>query len=113
MENERNELYNTPRAGRAGRRLAAQTVIPDRSKASFELADLLQGAGVKSGEDAVDYLAVRFLRVPLSERRRGAILEFVRGELAGKTIDYDAEGTEAMLRQLLHLIMSVPEYQLS
>jgi hypothetical protein len=113
MENQRNELYNTPKAGRAGRRLAAQTVIPDRTPASFELAAQLRRAGVESAEEAVDYLAVRFLRVPLSERRREAMLQFMRGEIAAPKIDYEAAGTEATLRRLLHLIVSVPEYQLS
>jgi hypothetical protein len=110
---ERTEDYNTRSASRVARRLAVETVKVDRTPADFDLSALLRAAGVESGEEAVDHLTVRFLRVPLSEKRRVAMLDFIRAELPGSTIDYDAEGTEAALRQLLHLILSVPEYQLS
>lgn len=108
-----SQEYDSPTASRAGRRRAAQTVRIDRRPAVFDLAGQLREAGVRSGEDAVDYLAVRFLRVPLSEQRRHAVLDFIEGELDGKPIDYEAAGTEEALRALLHLVMSAPEYQLS
>jgi len=108
-----SQEYDSPTASRAGRRRAAQTVKIDRRPAVVDLAGQLREAGVGSGEDAVDYLAVRFLRVPLSEQRRAAVLDFIEGELDGNPIDYEAPGTEEVLRSLLHLILSAPEYQLS
>ena len=108
-----SEEYNSPQASRAGRRRASRTVRLDRQAAVFDLSSLLRSAEVQTGEEAVDYLAGRFLRVPLSAQRRGAMLDFVATELGEATIDYQAESTEETLRSLLHLIISVPEYQLS
>ena len=105
--------YNSPMASAAGRRRANRTVRPDRSPAEFDLASMLHADRVRTGEDAVNYLSGRFLRVPLSEQRREALLDFINTEFAGSKIDYDAEGVEQTLRGLLHLIMSAPEYQLS
>lgn len=91
---------------RAGRRRANRTVRLDRRLAVFSLSDLLRDAEVRSGEEAVDYLVGRFLRIPLSAQHRGAMLDFIGGELSGKLIDYQAAGTEETLRGLLHLIIS-------
>jgi len=79
----------------------------------LDLAAMAQGGGLETAGDAVDFFERRFLRIPLDERDHAALVEFLEQRLGGARIDYRSAALEESLRELVHLIMSTPEYQLS
>ncbi len=81
--------------------------------ARFRISDDLKEAGVSDASGAVRYLSERFLRVPLRAADRRALESRMRELAGGKRLDLDDPATERGLRELLHLLMSLPEYQLS
>lgn len=82
------------------------------SAAGIELATLAKQAGVKSAAELITYLEARFLRVALAEADRTRLIEFAR-KTAGEKINFADAKTEQQLRLVLHLILSMPEYQLA
>ena len=74
---------------------------------------MLKGAGVKTGDEAVDYLMRRFLNVELHASRKQAIADFMKAEAGPGALDYSDSKTDATLRRLLYLILSAPEYQVA
>ncbi|HKQ74102.1 MAG TPA: DUF1800 domain-containing protein [Blastocatellia bacterium] len=81
--------------------------------AIVSLTAMAKSAGVKTADDAVDYFLLRFLRVAPPDEARTALVEFVKKQWGGPQINYGAATLEKSLRELAHLIMSTPEYQLS
>jgi uncharacterized protein (DUF1800 family) len=81
--------------------------------AKLDLAALVKGAGAKTVTEAVDYLALRFLRLPLTPPDRQAVIAFLQKKAGGAALDYNAPQIEQHLRETLHLLFSAPEYQLS
>ncbi|MCE9594072.1 MAG: DUF1800 domain-containing protein [Planctomycetes bacterium] len=74
--------------------------------------------GVKSDGAIVDALADELLAVPLTSASRATLVEFLGSQRASLGIDDDAllgarEHSEPLLRRLAHLILSLPEAQLS
>ena len=55
----------------------------------------------------------RFLSVPLAEKSRLALIDFLDNELGTSDIERAETYMEDPLRLLVHLIMSTPEYQLA
>ena len=93
---------------------AVAAVPPEpRRTADFSLSKLLRNESVKDSAGAVDNLMRRFLRMPLSGERRQTLIRFIEGQIGGPELDYSRYRLEKDLRELLHLIMSTPEYQLS
>ena len=82
------------------------------TKADVNLTALVKAAQARSPEEIVDHLTLRFLSLPLDQQARGALVNFVRKNLKSEKIDYSAPETEQVLRELTHLIMSTPAYQL-
>lgn len=83
-----------------------------RAAADVDFTRMIRQAKVQTAQAAVDYFIQRFLRTPLSEERRGAIIAFLKGELKADTISYSASELDQALRRTVHLILSTPEYQL-
>lgn len=96
----------------AVRAVAAVPAEP-RRVAGFSVSTMLQGEQVIDATAAVDNLMRRFLRVPLTGERRQTLIRFLEQQNGGPQIDYSRYRLEKDLRELLHLIMSTPEYQLS
>jgi hypothetical protein len=96
----------------AVRAVAAVPAEP-RRVADFNLSKTLQSAGVADAPGAVDYLMRRFLRAPITGERRQTLIRFLEQQTGGSQIDFSRHRLEKDLRELLHLIMSAPEYQLS
>jgi uncharacterized protein (DUF1800 family) len=96
----------------AVRAVAAVPAEPRRT-ADFNLSKMLQSAGVADAPGAVDYLMRRFLRAPITGERRQTLIRFLEQQTGGSQIDFSRYRLEKDLRELLHLIMSAPEYQLS
>lgn len=76
-------------------------------------ANMLFDAKVKTAEEALDYYAARFLRMPLEGERRAEFVTFARSLLGTGEIDYLDQALETQCRELIHALMSTPEYQLS
>ena len=62
--------------------------------------------------DALTYLERRFLRLPLSPAVRDTIRKTIEAGNGGADLAYSLPRTERALREMLHSIMSAPEYQL-
>ena len=99
---DRDEDYNTRYAGYKGYLQAFERTkqIP-RRPAAINLTAMTQAAGADTPEKVVDHFARRFLSVTLAEKDRAVLVEFVRGR----------PRTEDSLRELLYLVLSMPEYQ--
>ncbi len=96
-----------------GMNRAFRTILPvDQSPADFDLASMLKEADVTTTADAVGYLSLRFLRLPLDASDRRALEAFLRDRTGDESLDFAAPSLERDLRELLHLILSTPEYQL-
>ncbi len=96
----------------AVRAVAAVPAEPRRT-ADFNLGRMLKSAGIADAAGAVDYLTRRFLRTPITGERRQTLIQFLEQQMGGSQIDFSRYRLEKDLRELLHLIMSAPEYQLS
>ena len=97
-----------------GARKALSSIrFDDPVPARFELAAMLRRQGVDDARGAVDYLARRFLSVSLGAADRAALVAYLEDRNGGARMDPGRAGLERDLRELLHLIMSLPEYQLT
>jgi uncharacterized protein (DUF1800 family) len=76
----------------------------------FDPMPLVRASKVKSVDEFVDYLIDRLLQRGISAERRATLIDAVRPRLKKKL--GDAKNAEA-IRGLIHLIVSMPEYQLS
>ena len=72
---------------------------------------MVKAAGLKSASEVTDYFAGRFLSVDLQEDSKRAIANFAQQALGGQ-IDLSDPDVEHSLREILHLILNAPEYQL-
>ncbi len=112
-----DEEYNTRYGGYRGYAMAYERVrlIP-RHVLEVDLRAMVLEAGATDAESAVDHLLRRFLRAPLTEAGRGALVDHLAAELDSIALDEEAEGAPAeagrALRSTLYLIFSSPEYQL-
>ena len=108
---DRDEDYNTRYGGYKGYLMAFErTKTIPRRPASIDLGAITKAAGADTAEEVVDLLARRFLSVPLGEKDRGVLVAFLTKKLGSATIPPDAK-TEEALRELLYLVLSLPDYQ--
>jgi hypothetical protein len=109
---DRDEDYNTRYGGYAGNVLAfKRTKLIARHTAALDLVTMVASARAGTTDQVVDYFVRRFLRIPLAETDRTALVSFLRAKLGSSTIQPDAR-LEGALRELLYLVLSTPEYQL-
>ena len=73
---------------------------------------MAKSAGVETADDVVDYFIHRFLLVKLDESDRQLTISYMKELCGGEKIDYDSPETEGDLRELLHSVLSTPEFQL-
>jgi hypothetical protein len=110
---DRDEAFNTRYGSYRGWQMAIERVKPiDRSTARLDLAAEIDAAGLTSPAEVVDFLAVRFLSVELDPGSRDALVEFLVEQLGTADITAAVSYLEEPLRMLLHLMLSLPEYQL-
>jgi hypothetical protein len=88
-----------------------RTKLIPRRPAAIDLATMVGTAGADTVDKVVDHFVQRFLSVPLAERDRGLLVEFLRSRLGSSRIA-PSEKLEESLRELLYLVLSAPEYQL-
>jgi hypothetical protein len=109
-----DQTYNIFRGVYNGAVLSLKKIKRDLPvSAKVELVAMVRASGAKDSGAAVDHLARRFLSTPLAVTDRARLVEYLNGRLGQKTIDFDRAGLEADLRETLHLILSMPEYQLA
>ena len=65
-----------------------------------------------NSEQVVDYFLARFLRTKAEDSDRTRLIEFLSNEMGTDQVSEAQSYIEEPLRLLLHLIMSLPEYQL-
>jgi len=82
-----------------------------RRQAEVSLTRMMAAAHADTVEKVVDHFVTRFLRVPLAAKDRTVLVEFLRDRLHGSTIQ-PGDDLEPALRELLYLVLSLPEYQL-
>ena len=113
MQADRDEDFNTRLASYRGWQTALQKVKPiPRATAQLDLSKMVLAAGSRNTREAVDYLTARFLSVGLDSDTRQRIAEFLSRELGTSELAGTETFLEEPLRLTLHLILSLPEYQL-
>ena len=110
---DRDEDFNTRLGSYRGWRMAIEKVKPiPRATAQLDLTDMVENAGCKTAQQAVDYLAGRFLSVTLDSNTRDALSAYLENEIGGTDLAPAKTYLEEPLRATLHLILSLPDYQL-
>jgi hypothetical protein len=113
MMADRDEDFNTRFASYRGWQMAIEKVKPiPRQTARLDLAGMVRAQGLATTTQAVDYLLARFLRVPIDAAQRQRLIAFLDGELGTSDLRTADSYMEDALRMTVHLIMSMPEYQL-
>ena len=109
---DRDEDFNTRYGSYRGYLMAYErTKLVPRHVAQIDMTAMLTAAGATTVGAAVDHVVHRFLRVPLAQKDRTVLVEFLRKELGSSTLQ-PSEKLEPALRELLYLVLSTPEYQL-
>ena len=110
---DRDEDFNTRYASFRGWQLATQKVKPiARHVAQLDLAGMVMAQKLVTTAQAVDFLLARFLSVAALPTDRARLIDFLNSELGTDQIAPAQTYLEEPLRLVLHLIMSLPEYQL-
>jgi hypothetical protein len=113
MQADRDEDFNTRLASYRGWQQALQKVKPiPRDTAQLDLTKMVNEAGARTTAQAVDYLLARFVSVPVDAQTRAGIVDFLTRELGTPDLAGTETFAEEPLRLALHLILSLPEYQL-
>ncbi|HKB84462.1 MAG TPA: DUF1800 domain-containing protein, partial [Burkholderiales bacterium] len=113
MQADRDEDFNTRLASFRGWQMALQKVKPiPRGTAQLDLSAMVLDAGCKTAREATDYLLARFVSIPLDARTHERVAQFLENELGTADISAAASFLEEPLRTTLHVILSLPEYQL-
>jgi uncharacterized protein (DUF1800 family) len=109
---DRDEDYNTRYGGYKGLLLAFErTKLIPRRPAPIDLTATVRAAGADTPEKMVDHLTRRFLSVTLAQKDRAALVGFLRGKIGSAGLPAERP-IEDPLRELLYLILSMPQYQL-
>ena len=110
---DRDEDFNTRYASFRGWQMATQRVKPiPRRNAQVNLAALVRLEKLDSAAKVVDYFLARFLNTTADPADRARLVDFLTTELGTDKVATAESYLEEPLRLLLHLIMSLPEYQL-
>ena len=113
MMADRDEDFNTRYGSYRGWQMAIEKVKPiKRVAAKLNISKMVLSNGARTSEDAVNYLLNRFLSVPVSDKKRLQLINFLDFALGTDDLIESESYLEDPLRLVLHLIMSEPEYQL-
>ena len=110
---DRDEEFNTRLASYRGWQTALERVKPiARTTARLDLSRMVLGDGCRTATDAVDALLRRFVVAPVAPATRTRLAEFLERELGTADLAAARSYLDEPLRQTLHLILSLPEYQI-
>ena len=110
---DRNEDFNTRLASYNAWRKAIEKVKPiPRETAQLDLSQLLRQAGCKTTAQAVDHLLLRFISTPITDAEKQKLTALLSDDLGTTDLLRADSYMEDALRNLLHVILSLPAYQL-
>ena len=110
---DRDEEFNTRLASYRGWQMALERVKPiPRTTARLELARMVLGDGCHTATEAVDDLLRRFVVAPVTPAARARLIGFLEQALGTADLQTARSYLDEPLRQTLHLILALPEYQL-
>jgi uncharacterized protein (DUF1800 family) len=115
MMADRDEDFNTRYGSYRGYVMAYERTKPiPRREAEVKLSAIVAEAHADTVDEVVDHFIRRFVRVTLAAKDRAVLVEFLRGKLRGSPGDIvqPSDALEPALRELLYLVLSLPEYQL-
>ena len=110
---DRDEDFNTRYGSFKGWQMAVAKVKPiPRHTADIDLGAMVLAAGAQTTEQAIDHLLTRFVGAQIDPAQRHELIAFLDAELGTDDLRRASSYMEEGLRMVLHLIMSLPEYQL-
>ena len=113
MQADRDEDFNTRLASYHAWRKAIEKVKPiPRATAQLDIAGMVRAAGCKTTQEAVDHLLTRFLSTPVNAELRKKIADVLASDLGTTDLTAADSYMEDALRNALHVILSLPDYQL-
>lgn len=115
MNADRDEDFNTRFASYRGWQMAIARVKPlPRDAAALNLSKMIADSKtpVKTAADVVALFVSRMLTVPPSPEAQQRLAAFLEKELGTNDIAAAQSYMEESLRMLMHLVLSLPEYQL-
>ncbi len=80
-------------------------------QSAYDPADALRKYRLRTADGLVDHYAQRLLQMSLPRERKAELVAFV--ELGTETFNENAPDAPDRVRRLVHLILSMPEYQLN
>jgi hypothetical protein len=112
-QGDRDEDFNTRLASYHAWRKAIEKVKPiERATAQLNVSAMLRAAKCQTTDDAVAHLAQRFLSVKLSADVQQRIAHMLAQDLGTRQLSEADSYMEDALRNALHVILSLPVYQL-
>jgi hypothetical protein len=112
-QGDRDEDFNTRLASYHAWRKAIEKVKPiERATAQLNVSAMLRAAKCQTTDDAVAHLAQRFLSVKLSTEVQLRIANMLAQDLGTRQLSKADSYMEDALRNALHVILSLPVYQL-
>ena len=113
MQGDRDEDFNTRLASYNAWRKAIEKVRPiPRATAQLDLSAIVRAASCKTAQAATDQLLLRFLSMPVSDNTRQKIAAMLAADLGTTDLTQADSYMEDALRNALHVILSLPAYQL-
>jgi uncharacterized protein (DUF1800 family) len=113
MQADRDEDFNTRLASYHAWRKAIEKVKPiPRTTAQLDLSAMVRAAGCKTAREAVDHLLLRFVSVPVNSATRDGMVAMLEADLGTADLKLADTYMEDALRNALHVILSLPSYQL-
>ena len=108
-----DEAFNTRLGSMRGWQMALEKVIPiPRQPAQFSLtADVLKQE-LSSPREVIDHWATKFFVVELEEQDKSDLAQMLAEELGTDDLLEAQSYMEEPLRKVLHIMLSLPEYQL-
>lgn len=113
MQADRDEDFNTRLASYHAWRKAIEKVKPiPRTTAQLNLSAMVRAAGCKTAREAVDHLLLRFVSVQVNTATRDSMVAMLEADLGTGDLKLADTYMEDALRNALHVILSLPAYQL-
>ncbi len=113
MQADRDEDFNTRLASYHAWRKAIEKVKPiPRTIAQPDVSAMVRAAGCKTTQAAVDHLLARFMSMPVQDDTRQKIAALLEADLGTADLTQADSYMEDALRNALHVILSLPAYQL-
>ena len=110
---DRDEAFNTRYGSYRGWQMAIERVKPiPRTTARLRLSEQVAQAGLKTPMAVVEYFAAQFFSVGPTAAEKQRLAAYLEAQLGTADIVASATYSEESLRSFLHLLLSLPEYQL-